>query len=286
MPEMTGASRLPTGDRALDRVLSGGLPAGGLVVLSGPVGSGKSLLAHRVCRAVGEDAVYFLALKGSPEAVARRHAEPRPRYVDLGPRLLESEADEVLGLIEAELGGTIRLVVIDDLDGLTAGADEPRLRATLERLDRALANAGACGLLVATEEALPPGGWLAMAAHRAAMVIALEEDDPPRRWRLRVLKHEGAPAAEAQPYRLGPEGPVFDRVAADVATESLGGGLGARMLATFRTTRRAAAADIATLLGMEIDVVTAALDGLVASGQLVTEPGDDGRPIYALPAGR
>ena len=282
MPETKGPFRLPTGDRALDRVLSGGLPGGGLVLLNGPVGSGKSLLAHRVCRAVGEDAVYFLALKGTPDAVAQRHAEPRPRYVDLGPRLLESGVEEALSVIEEELAGTVRLIVVDDLDGLCAGIDELRLRGALERLDRAVAHVGACALVLASEESAA-GGRLAAAAHRASLVIALGEDAPPRRGRMRLVKHEGGPAADVQPYRLSPEGPVFDRVSAEAPPEAQVSGLGARMLATFKTTKRAAAVDVATLFGLETEVVSGALDGLVAAGQLTSEPGDDGRPVYSLP---
>lgn len=46
---MTRAGRLHTGVRNLDDVCDGGLVRGSLLAISGPPGSGKTILAQQIC---------------------------------------------------------------------------------------------------------------------------------------------------------------------------------------------------------------------------------------------
>ena len=71
-------TRLTTGDAGLDAVLGGGLPAGSLIVVAGPPGSGKTILAQQVCfaNATPERKAVYYTTWSEPHDKLVRHLEP------------------------------------------------------------------------------------------------------------------------------------------------------------------------------------------------------------------
>ncbi|HEV2593366.1 MAG TPA: ATPase domain-containing protein, partial [Gaiellaceae bacterium] len=70
--------RLSTGDAGLDDVLGGGLPTGSLIVLGGPPGSGKTILAQQICfaNATSEHKALYYTTWSEPHDKMVRHLEP------------------------------------------------------------------------------------------------------------------------------------------------------------------------------------------------------------------
>jgi len=69
---------LVTGDAGLDLVLGGGLPAGALIVVAGPPGSGKTILAQQICfaNATSERKAVYYTTWSEPHEKMVRHLEP------------------------------------------------------------------------------------------------------------------------------------------------------------------------------------------------------------------
>src|SRR5215208_5704152 len=112
---------LSTGDAGLDLVLGGGLPAGALIVVAGPPGSGKTILAQQICfaSATSERKAVYYTTWSEPHEKMVRHLEPFA-FFDV-----DALGDRVEFLHLAELIGR------DRSDGLGSAADEI-LRQSLE----------------------------------------------------------------------------------------------------------------------------------------------------------
>ncbi len=95
--KQTGMKRLETGVRNLDPLFNGGVPKGSAVLISGPPGSGKTILAQQICfhsASAKQPALYFNTLS-EPTAKTLRYLnqftffdekklETAVRFVDLG----------------------------------------------------------------------------------------------------------------------------------------------------------------------------------------------------------
>src|SRR6476646_1290182 len=70
--------KLSTGDAGLDLVLGGGLPEGAMIVVAGPPGSGKTILAQQICfaNATAEHKALYYTTWSEPHDKLVRHLEP------------------------------------------------------------------------------------------------------------------------------------------------------------------------------------------------------------------
>src|SRR6478672_11494091 len=66
-----------TGDAGLDLVVGGGLPSGALVILAGPPGSGKTILAQQICfaNATSERKALYYTTWSEPHDKMVRHLD-------------------------------------------------------------------------------------------------------------------------------------------------------------------------------------------------------------------
>jgi len=113
MTKRTDIARVPTGIANLDALLEGGLPKSSVSVVSGPPGSGKTILTQQICfhNASAKNRVLCLGTLSEPTAKTLRHLQPfaffdpkkigeSVHFVDLGTLLqiqgLEGAADLVM----------------------------------------------------------------------------------------------------------------------------------------------------------------------------------------------
>ncbi|HBI68216.1 MAG TPA: protein kinase [Massilia sp.] len=113
--------RIPTGTPGLDKMLNGGLPQGHTVLVAGPTGSGKTVLATNFLQegvAQGEKGVAMFFEKGTPRL---RNAEladmvQSGQVTVVESRLLDLTVDELIDELEHTLHSTgARRLVIDSL---------------------------------------------------------------------------------------------------------------------------------------------------------------------------
>lgn len=273
---------LPTGVSGLDHILAGGLTVGGLTLLCGPSGSGKSMLAHQLCRVCPNQSRYVLAGATPPGAVASRHVEPRPEYVDLCPAVAAGELEQLLSrLDQVYRADGVRLAVIDTLEGLWIGEPYTNVRI-LSRIAELTWQERVATVALCSSRLVEQSGVLLSSA--ACCLIELLRGDGSRGRRLQVHKLEGRGYRPGEhPCTLGPLGLSFDGGPQGITETTAISSLGARILNAFRTSRRATPTELAALLGQATEAVESALDQLASQGYLAAEQTPDGQLYFMLP---
>jgi circadian clock protein KaiC len=91
--------RVETGVRNLDAVLDGGLPRGSITVVSGPPGSGKTILSQQICfrHASPEQRILFLSTLSEPTAKTLLYMKP---FDFFDPERMEDGSFEFVDLSE------------------------------------------------------------------------------------------------------------------------------------------------------------------------------------------
>jgi circadian clock protein KaiC len=198
--------RLTTGLADLDMILGGGLIPGSVVVVAGPPGSGKTILAQQICfnkATVEHRAVYYTTLS-EPHSKLVEHLEAFPffdagsldsrvEYVHLGDMLrgsgdLRPLIDEV---VRKALDDEPALVVIDSTKMLGEFASGQALRSALYDLTSRVAHSGAVLLLLGeyTPEEMLTGVEFALAD--GIIDLSYRSREPVDRRTLRVVKMRG-----------------------------------------------------------------------------------------------
>jgi circadian clock protein KaiC len=227
--------RLATGVRGLDEMMGGGIPAGDVVLITGPAGSGKTTFAMQFVGAGlrnGESCVVAV-FEEYPEAYLAR---AKTVAVDLGGmvergklaltylRPLDLSVDEMLSEIQttvARLGAT--RVVIDSLSGFeVALAPTYRMdfRESLYRLVGALTATGVT--MVMTDEVVDASPGSRFTHERVSFITddilaqRYVEIDGRLKKVLSIVKMRGSEhATDFRVYRLTSEGAVIEESLAD-----------------------------------------------------------------------
>jgi circadian clock protein KaiC len=201
-------NRLSTGIAELDLVLGGGLKTGSVVILGGPPGTGKTILAQQICFAnatAQRKAIYYTTIS-EPHSKLVEHLEqfdffdaealgPKIEYLHLGDLL----RDDAGGGLQSVVTEVVRqatevesvLVVIDSVKMLRDFVSERQLRTALYDLNSRLGQTGAVLLLLGeyTPEEMNSGVEFSLAD--GIIQLSFQPREPvDRRW-LRITKMRG-----------------------------------------------------------------------------------------------
>jgi len=225
--------RKATGVAGLDLLLNGGLAPGGLVVVAGAPGAGKTILAQQICFANGtaeHKCVYYTTVS-EPHTKLVRHLEQftffdpealggRVEYIHLGGFLQPASREGLEPLVSEIVRKTLdeepSIVVVDSATMLREFADERLLRGALYDLTGRISQTDTVLLLVGeyTPEDMRTGIEFALAD--GIIQLEYEAREPvDRRW-LRIAKMRGGSYRSGKhTFRIGSGGvEVFPRIEA------------------------------------------------------------------------
>jgi len=207
--------RLTSGDAGLDRVLGGGLPAGALIIVAGPPGSGKTILAQQICfaNATPEHKALYYTTWSEPHDKILRHLEPfaffdvdglgdRVEFMHLAELLDSGRADGFAAAGEEILRSSFELrpsiIVIDSSKALHDVIDPDSFRRAIYDLASKVAYTNAVLILVGEYSSAETRSQPEFAVADGIVQLENEAHGPiDRRW-LRVLKMRGAESVPGQ----------------------------------------------------------------------------------------
>ena len=223
--------QLSTGDAGLDLVLGGGLPAGALIVVAGPPGSGKTILAQQICyaNATAEHNALYYTTWSEPHEKIVRHLKPFAFFdADaLGDRLEFMHLAELMGPDQAGGFGAAgdeilrhsfeskpSVIVIDSSKALHDVIDADSFRRAIYDLASKVSYTNAVLILVGEYSPEETRSEPEFAVADGIVQLENEAHGPIDRRSLRVLKMRGAESVAGQhSFRISSTGfEVFPRL--------------------------------------------------------------------------
>jgi len=206
--------RLSTGASGLDVVLGGGLPVGSLVVIAGPPGSGKTILAQQICfaNATSEHRALYFTTWSEPHEKLIRHLESfaffdadalgeRVEFLHLAELMTSDDAglDAVAAeILRQSFESRPAVIVIDSSKALHDVVDADTLRRAVYDLASRVAHSDAVLILVGEYSAEETRSQPEFAVADGILQLENEANGPvDRRW-LRVLKLRGGETSSGQ----------------------------------------------------------------------------------------